>query len=535
MIFTTISGPPAVAVFIVLLLFSDISAALPQASRNSQETPSFISIPLVKRQRFVDMNEVQIQGSSAVIHRQHIKRGVRRLALMSGSPQLSPTFLARMNIKIPQHRSTLPTVLQRRRHHHARTMVDAITHKRALIRSGDSLPMVSSKQDDQASANFPLPDAEFDSGSDSNLDSDSNSDSNSDSHSEVTEAHNPAFSHSVPLDIESCYRSVGTQPQPFRLLVDSGSADMWVGGEQCKGDGGGDCGDHKFLGPRSSSTFNDTGEPWSITYGSGSVSGNLVTDHVKFAGFTLHNHKFGVAWNESQDFTPNEIPLDGVLGCAKSSISIQQTPTLVESLQHAGLIEKPIISYKISRLTDGKNDGELTLGGMDPSKYDASSLVCLKNANPRGFWEASLDSVTVYGKDLGLTNRSCIFDTGTTLFIAPEKDVATIHHAIPGAKFNNNSDSWTVPCTTNASLSLGFGGKHFLIESRDLAFLPVDPKNTTGECTSAIAAGGVTDGPTHWLVSTVTFSCLIGDTFLKNVYLSTNEATDEISIARIAD
>ncbi|KAJ6570184.1 aspartic peptidase domain-containing protein, partial [Mycena vulgaris] len=318
---------------------------------------------------------------------------------------------------------------------------------------------------------------------------------------------------------------LGTPLRPFRLLVDSGSADMFVGGEGCQSDEGGDCGHHKFLGKKSSSSFRDTGKPWNITYGSGDVYGSLVTDHVGFAGLTLQNHTFGVARTESAQFTPNDIPLDGILGCAKTSLSIQGTPTLVDSLRLAGLITRSIISYKIPRQSDGKNDGEITLGGMDPSKYDASSLVIVKNINTGGFWEANLDTVKVNGKDVGLVGRSCVFDTGTTLFIAPKQDVDVIHKSIPGAKFDNYSNMWTVPCNTAASVSLVFGGKPFRIQPGDLAFLPVDPQNTTGACTSAIAVGGVSEGPTHWLV---------GDTFLKNVYLSTNEDTDEISVARLA-
>ncbi|KAJ7678506.1 aspartic peptidase domain-containing protein [Mycena rosella] len=318
---------------------------------------------------------------------------------------------------------------------------------------------------------------------------------------------------------------LGTPPRGFHLLVDSGSADIWVGGENCQADEGGGCGDHKFLGEKSSSSFRDTGKPWGISYGTGYVSGNMVMDHVAFAGLTLQNHTFGVASNESAQFTPDNIPLDGILGCAKSPLSIQQTPTLVEALRSAGLIASNIISYKISRESDGKNDGEITMGAMDPSKFVASSLVRVKNVNTGGFWEANLDAVTVNGEDVGLVNRSCIWDTGTTLLVAPKEDVDAIHSAIPGAKFDTSSNAWTVPCDTDASVSLVFGGKFFSIRPSDLAFLPVDPNNTMGACTSAIAEG-VSEGPTEWLV---------GDTMIKNVYLSTNEDTDEISIARLTD
>ena len=34
---------------------------------------------------------------------------------------------------------------------------------------------------------------------------------------------------------------MGNPPQNFQLLIDSGSADLWVGGEGCHGTDGGDC------------------------------------------------------------------------------------------------------------------------------------------------------------------------------------------------------------------------------------------------------------------------------------------------------
>ncbi|KAJ7671612.1 aspartic peptidase domain-containing protein [Mycena polygramma] len=350
------------------------------------------------------------------------------------------------------------------------------------------------------------------------------------SDAEVTKAHNTAFPHSAPLDIEAndigylATFFLGTPPQPFRLLVDSGSADMWVGGEQCRGDDGGKCGDHKFLGKHSSSSFRDSGRPWYITYGSGTVSGNLVEDHVAFAGFTLRNHTFGVASNESSQFIPDVIPLDGIFGCAKQRLSIQQTPTFLNALRSAGLIAKRILSYKISRDSDGKNDGEITVGGMDPTKYNPLSLVRVGNVNTLGFWEAKLDTVEINGRDVRLHGRTCIFDTGTTLLLAPKRDVDAIHRSIPGAKFDNSSNGWTVPCTTNTSISLVFRRKSFSIRPVDLTFLPLDPKNPRGACTSAIAQAS-SEGATQWLV---------GDTFLKNVYLSTNEDKDEISLAQLA-
>jgi len=95
-------------------------------------------------------------------------------------------------------------------------------------------------------------------------------------------------------------------------------------------------------------------------------------------------------------------------------------------------------------------------------------------------------------------------------------------------------------------ISLTIGGRAFSIEPRDIAFSPVEYDSDI--CMSGIGIGGV--GPfylsTDWLVSfTVNFllSCgniffpdvpfQAGDVFLKNVYISTDESKDQISIAKL--
>ena len=63
----------------------------------------------------------------------------------------------------------------------------------------------------------------------------------------VTKANTPTTDNTLGLDIEgndTGYLStiqMGTPPQDFNLLMDSGSADLWVGGENCKSEGGGGC------------------------------------------------------------------------------------------------------------------------------------------------------------------------------------------------------------------------------------------------------------------------------------------------------
>lgn len=250
------------------------------------------------------------------------------------------------------------------------------------------------------------------------------------------------------------------------------------------------------------------------------MQGDIVTDNIAVAGLKLPGHTFGVANQETDDFVTADF--DGIMGLAQSTLSEQQTPTPVQSLADAGLIQQAIVSFKLSRLADQKNDGEVTFGALDNSKFTQNTLVTLKNANAQGFWEAAMDAVSVNGADVGLNGRSAILDTGTTLLIVPATDAQTIHKAIPGAQ-QNNDGSFTVPCTTNASLALTFGNRAFAIDPRDIAFLPVDPNQPDGACLSGISAGNV-DGANVWLA---------GDVFLKNVYFSTNVEKNAIQLAQL--
>ena len=262
-------------------------------------------------------------------------------------------------------------------------------------------------------------------------------------------------------------------------------------------------------------------KPFNVTYGTGSVQGNIITDNIAVAGLQLPGHIFGVATTETDDFAGNKTSFDGIMGVAQSTLSQQKTLTPVESLAKAGQIQEAITSFKISRLADQKNDGEVTFGGLDASKFDQNTLVTLDNVNQNGFWEGKLDSVTLDGTDLGLNGRTAILDTGTTLMVVPDADAQAIHKVIPGAK--KAKGGFTVPCTTNSSLALTFGKQQFPIDPRDIAFLPVDQNDLTGDCVSGISAGQA-GGPNQWLV---------GDVFLKNAYFSTNVGKNTIQLAKL--
>jgi len=348
----------------------------------------------------------------------------------------------------------------------------------------------------------------------------------------LTTAQPPSSKNSVALDIDANDASyvgtvqIGTPPTDFHILMDSGSADFWVGGENCQSSAGGDCGSqaHTFLGSKLSSTFKDSGSPFNVTYGSGAVAGTLIQDNVVLAGLNLPGHAFGVATEETPDFADDSIPFDGLMGLAQSTLSNQQVLTPPESLAKAGAITDAITSFKISRLADKKNDGEVTFGGVDTTKFDAQQAVTFDNVNKQGFWEGAFVG-TVNGQSVGIDQgRTAILDTGTTLMLGPADDVAAVHKAINGSK-PDGQGGFLVPCTMTDVVSLAFGNpsQQFDIDPRDVAFLPVDNNDPAGDCQSGIQAGQI-GGATEWLV---------GDVFLKNAYFSVDVGKNAITLAKL--
>ncbi|KAJ6468432.1 acid protease [Mycena sanguinolenta] len=341
---------------------------------------------------------------------------------------------------------------------------------------------------------------------------------NDDSNEPPVLAHNS--SEVVPDGADSQYLTtvqLGTPPRDFVIILDSGSGDFWVGSDSCTAQsGGGGCGNHTFLGAGNSQSFANTGKNWSVTYGSGAASGDLITDTLVLANMVLRNHTFGVAHSLSSEFT-RDGAVDGLMGLGGATLSAERVPTPVQALKNAGFIDAAITSYRLPRALDGTNNGEITFGGLDDTKFDPTTLVTMNNTDPNGFWKAPLEGISVNGVDVsGIASTDGLMDTGTTLLVVPANEAAAIHAKIPGA-IRQNSGQYTVPCNTNATVALKFGGKSFPINPKDLPFASLG--KTSGDCSSGISSSS---GSTM----------VVGDTFLKSVYFSTNADDNTITLAQ---
>ncbi|KAG2341352.1 acid protease [Suillus weaverae] len=486
------------AVLLACILSSTPSHAIPARTRHQTQANSrMVTVPL--KRLYIPRTDVHPQ----LLLQQHINRGNKRLARMTGRSEppeyeLRAEMHKRMyilesgSVNTSSATTKAGSNFSRRHSRHSKPVTEAASNASSTGTGSGVSPL-----DIQAAENGGL-----------------------------TAAKKPAANNTLGLAIDAddvgyiATIQIGTPPKNFNILMDSGSADFWVGSETCQSQQG-TCGNHTFLGSKSSSSFVQSNQNFTVTYGSGAVAGVLCQDNVNMAGLQLNNHTFGVANQETVQFSANTVAFDGLMGLAQSTLSNQKVPTPVESLASKGLISSAISSFKISRLADQLNDGQVTFGGLDSTKFVANTLVTIPNVSKVGFWEGTINAITVNGQNTSMTGRTAILDTGTTLIIAPPADTLAVMTMLGG---KCDTQQCTIPCTSNASVALSFGNASFAIDPRDMALFPVDVNNPTGDCTAGIQAGTIGTN-TEWLV---------GDVFLKNAYLSVDTQNNQISLAKLS-
>jgi hypothetical protein len=238
--------------------------------------------------------------------------------------------------------------------------------------------------------------------------------------------------------------------------------------------------------------------PFSVTYGTGSVSGTLATDTLHI-GSLSPTVSFGLATNVSDEF--KSYPMDGILGIGQGD-TVSGGAQIMTSLLSAQLISSKIYGIHLSRSRDGLADGELNLGAANKARYagDLNWLDCVPNDT--GFWEISVADASVDGKNIGLAGKKAIMDTGTSYILMPPADALALHSKIAG--YAQDGETFSVPCDTASALAFVFGPQSYNISTADW----VGGKLASGLCQSKIV-GRQTFNESQWLV---------GDVFLKNVY-----------------
>ncbi|XP_068440116.1 cathepsin D-like isoform X2 [Clinocottus analis] len=313
--------------------------------------------------------------------------------------------------------------------------------------------------------------------------------------------------------------SIGTPPQDFTVLFDTGSSNLWVPSIHCSVFDVA-CWLHHRYNSKKSSTFVKNGTAFSIRYGRGSLSGFISGDTVSIAGLPVAGQQFGEAVKQP-GITFAVARFDGVLGMAYPSISVANVTPVFDTAMAAKLLPQNIFSFYISRDTTAAVGGELMLGGTDPQYYTGD--LHYVNVTRKAYWQIKMSGVNV-GNQLTLCKAGCqaIVDTGTSLIVGPVEEVRALHKAI-GALPLLMGEYW-IDCKKIPSLptvSFNIGGKMFNLTGED--YIMKESQKGVSICLSGFMAMDIPPpaGPL-WI---------LGDVFIGKYYTVFDRAADRVGFA----
>ncbi|KAJ7782498.1 acid protease [Mycena maculata] len=328
---------------------------------------------------------------------------------------------------------------------------------------------------------------------------------------------------------------IGTPPQSFDVVLDTGSSDLWVASSSCT-----TCSSNTpVYNPGQSSSFvQESTAATTISYGSGEVLGAVSQETVSMGNFSLTNQGFLVTQQTTANLLTGSV--SGIMGLAFGAISSTQTVPFWQGLISSNQLASPVMSFWLSRFRGTKfaeeePGGAFTLGGTNASLFTGNiDFRPMSGGSTPTFWLLSVTAVNVQGSAITVpTGDSALaaIDTGTTLIGGPSDAVAAIWAAVPGSTIVGDSmpGFYEFPCSTTVSVSMSFGGEVWPIDPTDL---------NIGEGTSPSSClGGIFDltQGSDITASPGTPTWVVGDTFMKNVYTVFQESPLQIGFAQLSD
>uniref|UniRef100_A0A8C2XV17 renin n=1 Tax=Capra hircus TaxID=9925 RepID=A0A8C2XV17_CAPHI len=309
---------------------------------------------------------------------------------------------------------------------------------------------------------------------------------------------------------------IGTPPQTFKVIFDTGSANLWVPSTKCSPLYTA-CEIHSLYDSLESSSYVENGTEFTIYYGSGNVKGFLSQDLVTVGGITV-TQTFGEV---------TELPLrpfmlakfDGVLGMGFPAQAVGGVTPVFDHI----LAQRVLVQH-CSRAREENSHllgGEIVLGGSDPQYYQ-ENFHYVSISKP-GSWQIRMKGVSVRSTTL-LCEEGCmvVVDTGASYISGPTSSLRLLMEAL-GAK-ELSIDEYVVNCNqmpTLPDISFHLGGKAYTLTSAD--YVLQDPYNNDDLCTLALHGMDIPPptGPV-WV---------LGATFIRKFYTEFDRRNNRIGFA----
>ncbi|CAN1165690.1 Aspartic proteinase A1 [Linum perenne] len=220
---------------------------------------------------------------------------------------------------------------------------------------------------------------------------------------------------------------IGTPPQKFTVIFDTGSSNLWVPSSKCYFSIS--CLVHSKYRSSQSSTYKKNGKSAAIQYGTGSIAGFFSVDSVKVGNLVVKDQEFIEATREP-GVTFLVAKFDGILGLGFREISVGDAVPVWDNMMKQGLIKEPVFSFWLNRHAGDEEGGELVFGGVDPNHFKGKHTYV--PVTKKGYWQFDMGDVLIGGKPTGYCGRGCsaIADSGTSLLAGPTAVITMINKAI---------------------------------------------------------------------------------------------------------
>ncbi|XP_027562059.1 embryonic pepsinogen-like [Neopelma chrysocephalum] len=301
--------------------------------------------------------------------------------------------------------------------------------------------------------------------------------------------------------------SIGTPPQDFSVVFDTGSSNLWVPSVSCTSLA---CQTHQVFDPSKSSTYKSTGQSLSIHYGTGEMEGIVGSDTVTVASLMDTNQLFGLSTVEPGEFFV-EVKFDGILGLGFPNLAADGITPVFDNMVNESLVQENLFSVYLSHEATGS---VVIFGGIDESYFTGS--ISWISVSYQGYWQISMDSIMVNSQEVACSGGcQAIIDTGTSLVAGPPLGISNIQRAL-GARQDSNGEH-----SVNCSSIPAMPDVIFIINGLQypVSAWAYTEQHDQGSCTSSFQS---TSGDL-WI---------LGDVFLRVYYSIFDRANNRVGLAK---
>lgn len=291
----------------------------------------------------------------------------------------------------------------------------------------------------------------------------------------------PVRRHGEVVSFKTSYSGamrVGSPPQDFRVVFDTGSAHVVVPAAECESQS---CRTHQRYNMSASKTAlpinmdgsvvgpDDLSDQVAIAFGTGEVTGEFVKESVCLGSAEgsqgLCVNVFAVAAVEMSAEPFKSFGFDGIMGLGLSRLALSENFSFFEQVANSEQLRSPSFGFFLSEGEDGETS-EIAFGGYSPARVLEPFSWSPVAMPEQGHWMVDILALRVNGEELDICkDGTCrgVVDTGTSHLGIPAPYDKQL-----GALLTQSSDSDSDCRLANApTLELMLHGRTLSLGPRD--------------------------------------------------------------------